>query len=176
MRQFTFFYTFASCREEAMMRAMLVLLATIYASSPFAEEDIYIYTSYKSDEGERVSHRMKCQDAGCVIEDGNAKKAITLTGEQRNQILDAFQLELDRFDIKKPPEPGDRLVKIKFRYSANGVRLDLSQRLPVARLSDVSPEFMAVMEAHFTGLGLFGTEQPEPAVKDEKSAAPEKSH
>jgi hypothetical protein len=96
MRQFTFFYTFASCREEAMMRAMLVLLATIYASSPFAEEDIYIYTSYKSDEGERVSHRMKCQDAGCVIEDGNAKKAITLTGEQRSAGKDKVQIFSER--------------------------------------------------------------------------------
>ena len=61
------------------------------------------------------------------------------------------------------------------RYSANGVRLDLSQRLPVARLSDVPPELIAVMEAHFAGLDFSSLKSPEPDVNDEKSGAPEKS-
>jgi|GEM_PF-5372199 len=159
-----------------MMRAVFVLLATMYVSSPFAEEDIYLYTSYNSDDGDRVMHKMKCEGARCLIEGGKAERAITLTGEQRNQILDAFQLEVDRFDIKKAPEPGDRSVKIKFRYSANGTRLDLSRRMPLAGLSGLSPEFIAVMKAHFSGLELFVPEQPEPAVKAEKSAVPGKPH
>jgi hypothetical protein len=73
---------------------------------------------------------------------------------QRAQILQAFQTEVKRFDIKKTPKPGDRLIKIKFKYLTDRKRLEIMQRLTVEQLSGVSPELTAVIETYFLGLDL----------------------
>ena len=159
-----------------MKRTFFILFAALYASSLFAEEEIYLYTSYNNNEGSRVSHKMKCRGSNCVVEGGTADQPIALTKAQKDQILEAFQVELKRFDIKSAPESGDRLVKIKFRYSTDGKRLDLTQRLPRARLSDVSPELTAVLENYFPGLDLFQPGSSKPTTSGDKSAAPEKSN
>ncbi len=157
-----------------MMRTILTLVAALYASSLFAEEEIYLYTSYNNNEGTRVSHSMKCRDSLCNLDNYTAEKPISLTKAQRAKILEAFQAEVKRFDIMSTPKSGDRLVKIKFRYSTDSKRLDLTQRLPVGQLSDVSPELTTVFETYFPGLDLSRLESHEPATSDEESAAPAK--
>lgn len=168
-------YTLDAFREKTMKRTVFVLVSALYASGVFAEEEIYLYTSYNNNEGNRISHKMKCRDSNCVVERSTAKQSVALSREQRNQILEAFQAEVKRFDIKSAPESGDHLVKIKFRYSANGKRLDLTQRLPAAKLSDISPQLTAVVETYFAGLDLSSLGSPEPTKSDKKSDAPSKA-
>jgi hypothetical protein len=156
-------------KTKTKTRTIFALVAALYASSLFAEEEIYLYTSYNNNEGVRVSHKMKCRDSRCMIESNAAEKPVSLTTTQRDQILEAFQAEVKRFDIKSSPKSGDRLVKIKFRYSTDSKRLDITQRLPVGQLSGVSPELAAVFETYFLGLDLSRLESPEPATSDEES-------
>ena len=161
-----------------MTRTIFALAAALYASSLFAEEEIYLYTSYNINEGTRVSHMMKCRDSLCKIDNYTAEPPISLTKSltkaQRANILEAFQAEVKRFDIKSTPKSGDRLIKIKFRYLTDRKRLEITQRLPVEQLSDVSPELTAVFETYFSGLDLSSLGSPEPATRDEESAAPAK--
>jgi len=157
-----------------MTRTIFALVAVLYASSLFAEEGIYLYASYNNNEGVRVSHKMKCRDSMCMIKSNTAEKSISLTRTQRDQILEAFQVEVKRFDIKSSPKSGDRLVKIKFKYSTDSKRLGITQRLPVGQLSDVSPELTAVFETYLPELDLSRLESPELATSDEESAAPAK--
>ena len=164
-------YTSDTLQVKMMTRTIFVLITTLYASSLYAEEEIYLYTSYNNNEGVRVSHKMKCRDSMCMIMSDTTKKPVSLTRTQRNQILDAFQAEVKRFDIKGTPESSDQLVKIKFRYSIDRKRLDISQRLPAGQLSDVSPELTAVIETYFPELGLPRPGSPEPATSDDESAA-----
>ena len=154
-----------------MTRTILALVAVLYASSLFAEEGISLYASYNNNEGVRVSHKMKCRDSMCMIESNAAEKSISLTRAQRDQILQAFKVEVKRFDIKNSPKSGDRLVKIKFRYSTDSKKLSITQRLPVGQLSDVSPELTAVFETYLPGLDISRLESPELATNDKESAA-----
>ena len=157
-----------------MMRTIFALVAAVYASSLFAEEEIYLFTSYDNNEGMHVSHKMDCRDSQCKIESNKVEPPISLTMTQRDQILEAFQTEVKRFDIKSTPESGDRLIKIKFRFLTDRKRLEITQRLPVEQLSDVSPELTAVIETYFLGLDLSSLGSPGPAISDKESAVPAK--
>ena len=157
-----------------MMRIIFALAAFLYTSSIFAEEEIYIYTSYHNNDKVRVSHKMSCRDSRCMITSNAAEKSIVLTKIQRDQILEAFQAEVKRFDIQSDPKSGDRLVKIKFRYSTDGKRLNITQRLPVDQLSAVSTELAAIIETYFPGLDLSRLGAPESASSDEETEQPAK--
>jgi hypothetical protein len=138
-----------------MTRTILALAVTLFTSSLFAKEEIYLFTSYNNNEGAHVSHKMDCLDSQCKIRnDTTEQPPISLTVTQRAQILQAFQTEVKRFDIKKTPKPGDRLIKIKFKYLTDRKRLEIMQRLTVEQLSGVSPELTAVIETYFLGLDL----------------------
>jgi hypothetical protein len=167
-------YTFYTFQEKIMTRTIFALVAALFASSLFAEEEIYLYTSYNNNEGTRVSHMMKCRDSLCEIKNNAAEPAISLSNTQRDQILEAFQAEVKRFDIKSTPKSSDRLIKIKFRYLTDRKRLEITQRLPVEQLSDVSPELTAVIETYLLGLDLSSLGSPEPATSNEESVAPVK--
>lgn len=157
-----------------MTRTIFALAAALYASSLFAEEEIYLYASYNINDETRVSHTMKCRDSLCKIVNNTTEPPLSLTRTQRDQILEAFQAEVKRFDIKSIPESGEHLVKIKFRYLTDRKRLEITQRLPVEQLSDVSPELTAVFETYFSGLDLSSLKSPEPATSDKESATPAK--
>jgi len=137
-----------------MIRTIFVLAATLYASSLFAEEEIYLFTSYDNKEGTHFSHRMDCVDSQCKIESNKAELQLSLTSTQRDQILQAFQVEAKRLDIMSTPKSSERLIKIRFRYYTDRKRLDIMRRLPVEQISDVSPELTAVIETYFSGLDL----------------------
>lgn len=157
-----------------MMRTIVVLAVALYASNLFAEEEIYLYTSYNNNEGTRVSHKMDCRDSLCTIENNTAESTISLNSAQRDQILQAFQVEVKRFDINSTPKSGDRLIKIKLRYLTERKRLEITQRLPVEQLTDVSPELTAIIETYFTGLVFSRLGSPEPATGDKQPVAPAK--
>jgi len=157
-----------------MTRTIFALVAALYASSLFAEEEIYLFTSYDNNEGTHVSHKMDCQDSLCKIENNKVEPPISLTRTQRDQILEAFQAEVKRFDVISTPKPGERLIKIKFRYLTDRKRMEITQRLPVEHLSDVSPEMTAVIETYFLGLDLSSLGSTGPAISDKESAAPAK--
>jgi hypothetical protein len=141
-----------------------MLAAALYASSLFAEEEIYLFTSYDNNEGTHVSHRMDCLDSVCKIESNMAELSLSLTSTQRDQILQAFQVEAKRFNIKSNAKSGDHLIKIKFRYYSDTMRLQIMQRLPVEQLSDISPELSEVFETYFSGLDLSSLGSPEPVT------------
>ena len=161
-------------QEKIMMRTIFTLAAALYASCLFAEEEIYLYTSYNNNEGTRVSHKMKCLDSLCKIDNHKTEKSISLTKAQRAKILEAFQAEVKRFDIMNTPGSSDRLIKIKFRHNTDRKRLEITQRLPAEQLSYVSPELTAVIESYFLGLNLSNPGSPETATIDNESAAPAK--
>ncbi len=167
-------YTSDALQVKMMTRTIFALVAALYASSLFAEEEIYLYTSYNNNEGVRVSHKMKCRDSMCMIESNTAEKPFSLTKTQRDQILEAFQAEVKRFDIMNTPGSSDRLIKIKFRHNTDRKRLEITQRLPAEQLSYVSPELTAVIESYFLGLNLSNLGSPETATIDNESAAPAK--
>ena len=147
-----------------MIRTILVLAATLYASSLFAEEEIYLFTSYDNNEGTHVSHKMDCVDSQCKIESNKVELQLSLTSTQRDQILQAFQVEAKRLDIMSTPKSSERLIKIRFRYYTDRKRLDIMHRLPVEQISDVSPELAAVIETYFSGLDLSSPGFPGPAI------------
>ena len=155
-----------------MMRYIFAVVASLYASTLFAEEEIYLYIRYNNDENGRVSHKMKCQDSRCMIESNAAERSIALTQTQRDQILEAFQTELNRFDINSETESSNRSVKVKLRYRSNTKRVDITQRLPADQLSVVSTELTTVFETYFPDLDLSRLGRPKPKTSDDKPAAP----
>ena len=152
-----------------MTRMIFALATTLVASSLFAAEEIYIYSSYKNSAGNSISHKMTCQDSSCKIKIENPKKelSIPLSKEQRDQILAAFTAEIKRLDVKSPFKSSDRLVKIKFRYLDDGKRLQLSTRLPDDQLAEVSPQMGAVLETYLE-LNLSDLKSPQPTTSKEK--------
>lgn len=155
-----------------MIRAMFALVAILYASSLFAGEEIYLYTSYNDSEGAHISHKMKCREGMCEINSNAARQSVPLTETQRDQILGAFQAEVKRFDVRSAPEPGDELIKIKFKYSTGRKRLGITHRVPVGQFSDVTPELIAVFETFLPGLDFSSLNSAESATNDEETAAP----
>jgi hypothetical protein len=127
---------------------IFALAAAMFASSLFAEEEIYIYSSYKDSAGNPISYQMDCRDSRCNIENPTKEQSVSLSKEQRDQILAAFQAETRRLDLKSAPKSSDRLVKIKFRYMTDGKRLQISTRLPDDQLTEVSAEMTAVLETY----------------------------
>jgi len=154
-----------------MTKTFLALAATLFASSLFAAEEIYIYSSYENSEGKRLSHSLECRDSQCKVEKDSSKASITLSKTNRKQILEAFQAETKRFDALAAPKPGDnRLLKIKFRYHTDRDRLQLSRRYEENQLSEVSPEMTAVLNT-LLELDLSNLESMEPATSEEKPVA-----
>ena len=154
-----------------MIRYIFAVAASFYASTLFAGEDIYLYISYKNnDESGRVSHRMKCQDSKCMIESNATKQSIALTQTQRDQILQAFQTELNRLDIKSKTDSGNGAVKIKFRYSSGSKRVDITQRLPANQPSVVSMELTTVAETYFPNLDISMLGVTRPTTGSDESA------
>ena len=149
-----------------MTRTIVALVAVLYAAVLFAEEEIYLYTSHSDNEGVRVSHKMTCQDSVCTVTSHSAEKEIALTKTQRDQILEAFRSEVKRFEFQNAAKPDERLVKIKFRYSTGGKRLEISRRIPASQVAEVSPELIAVFETYFPELDFPGPESSKPATDD----------
>jgi len=153
-----------------MTKTIVALAATLFASSLFAGEEIYIYSSYKNSEGNSISHKIDCRDSKCKLDKDTKEQSTTLTKAQRDQILAAFQAETKRFDLKSTPKPGDRLIKIKFRYHTDRDRLQLSRRLADDQLAEVSPEMAAVLK-NFLEFDISDMESMEPAAGEEKPMA-----
>jgi hypothetical protein len=97
------------------------------------------------------------------------EQSVSLSKEQRDQILAAFQAETKRFDLKSSPISGGRLVKIKFKYLTEKKRLQISTRLPDDQLAEVSPEMTAVLKTYL-GLNLSDLKSPQLTTSKEKPA------
>jgi hypothetical protein len=155
-------------KEVIMTRMIFALAAALFASSLFAEEEIYLYSSYKNSAGNSIRYKMDCLDSRCKI-NNSKERSVSLSREQRDQILAAFQAETRRFDLKGSPKSSDRLVKIKFRYLTDRKRLQISMRLPDDRLDEVSPEMTAVLETYLE-LNLTNLKSPQLTTGNEKPA------
>ncbi len=152
-----------------MTRMIFALATALFASSLFAEEEIYIYSSYKNSAGNSIRHKMDCLDSKCKINKPMEEQSISLSKEQRDQILAAFQAETKRFDLKSSPKSSGRLVKIKFRYLTERKRLQISTRLPDDQLDEVSPEMTAVLKTYLE-LNLSELKSPQLTTSKEKPA------
>lgn len=155
-----------------MLRPVFAIVASLYASSLFAGEEIYLYIKYTNDENARVSHKMQCQDSRCTVASNAAEQPLTLTGTQKDQILNALQSEVSRLDITSKTEAGSRPVKIKFKYRSESKRVDITQHLPADQLTVLSAELTTVLETYFAGLDLSSLGPAEPATSHEEPAAP----
>lgn len=156
-----------------MMRTLFALAAALLSTCLYAEEEIYLYASYHADQDTRVSHRMRCENSECVVRgDGTDTRTFSLNETQKEQILAAFQSELNRMDITSAPEMDEQRVKIKLRYSTGGTRVEIEQRLPAHDLCEISPKLTAVLETYFAGLDLSALRAPKPAASDPAADAP----
>ena len=155
-----------------MLRHIFAVFGLLYASTLFAEEEIYLYIKYVNDDNGRVSHKMTCQESKCMIENNTIEQPVALTKTQRAQILEAFQTELSRLDINSKTDSSSRSVKIKFRYRSDSRRVDVTQRLPADQLSALSTELTTVFETYFPDLDLSSLGVPAPTTSDKKPAAP----
>lgn len=143
-----------------MIKILLALVVALSTTNLFAEEKIYIYTSYIDNKGQRVPHKMDCLDSICVISSNSAEQTISLSDVQRDQILKSFQAETKRFEISNSTESGDRSVKVKFQYSTDEKRLGIEQRMPAGQRLKISPELAAVIKTYFPGLDISSIGSP----------------
>lgn len=146
-----------------MVRILLTLAAAVFTSNLFAEE-IYLYTSYKQDDAS-PNYLMKCQDSQCKVESPKAGRSLTLSDTQRDEILEAFQAELNRFNIMQSSQSGDRSIKLKFRYQTDKDRLQLSRRMGHEQLAEVSAKMTAIIKTYLE-LDLLTLQPPEPKGSD----------
>jgi hypothetical protein len=150
---------------------ILALAAALIATNLFAAEEIYIYASYGNAEGKHISYKMDCADLRCKLRKKASEESIALSKTKRKLILEAFQTEINRFDVLTAPKPADSsLLKIKFRYHTGRGRLQLSRRYEDNQLSEVSPEMTAVLK-EFLELDLSNLESTKPAPKEKKPVA-----
>ena len=161
----------ATCVEEkTMTKTIFTLAVALFSSSLFATERIYIHTSYGVTDEISSLRNMVCRDSQCATHSQFGEGSITLSKAQREQILEAFQTEANRFDMKSSPKPGDQLLTIKLKYTSDRKRLVLRRDLPVNRATDVSPELTAVIKT-FLGLDLANLKLPEPSTGEKKLEA-----
>ena len=154
-----------------MNRTIFTLAVALFSSGLSATERIYLRTSYDDIGGISGQHNMVCRDSRCTIHSQSADRSMTLSKAQWEQILEAFQMEANRFDIKNAPQPGENLLSIKLKYTTERKRLEITRRIPVDQPADVSPELTAViktyLELDLSRLGspapAAGEENPEPA-------------
>ncbi len=159
--------------KNKMTRMLFALAAALLSTCLYADEEIYLYASYHADQNARVSHRMRCENSECVIRhNGTDTRTFSLNETQKEQILAAFQSELNRMEITSVPETDEQRVKIKFRYSTGSTRVEIAQRLPAQDLCEVSPKLTAVLETYFEGLDLSALRAPKPDASEKAADAP----
>ena len=150
---------------------VLAVAMALFATTVSAEERFYIYISYKDAAGTHYRQSLDCLDSQCEVKNNDTVRAMTLSADQRTELLGAFEAETRTFTLKSDEEPGDRLVKLKYRYQTLTRDFSISRRLPDKKLAEVTPEMLKVIKANI-GFDLLSLVPPKGETGEEKSAAP----
>lgn len=153
-------------KNTALAVAMALLATTVSA-----EERFYIYISYKDAAGTSYKQSLDCLDSQCKVKNNDTVRAMTLSADQRTELLGAFEAETRTFTLKSDEEPGTRLVKLKYRYMTLTRDLSISRRLPDKKLAEVTPEMLKAIKTNI-GFDLLSLVPPKGETGEEKSAAP----
>ena len=131
------------------MTRIAVLAAILFAAPLFAQEEVYLYVRHKAAAGESVRYKLECRDAGCEVETGKGKRKVSLTTEQKKELLDALRADSRQFFIAADTPRADEQTKVKLRYGTPGKRLEIERRFPVGAPPDLTPETLQVIKTHF---------------------------
>ena len=150
-----------------MTKMTLALAATMISANLYAAERIYIDTWHEYTDKTYVQRNMVCRDSLCATHSQFGKGSIMLSKAQRDQILEAFQKELDRFDINNISKPQSPSLTIKLKYTTDSKRLEIIRHLSVGQLVDVSPELTAVIKTYL-GQDFANPQFPKSAADERK--------
>jgi hypothetical protein len=134
-----------------MKRIAVLVTAGLLAMPLLAQERIYLYVSYRDAIETSFRHKLDCIDTACKLVINNTERNLRLTAEQKQQLLHALQVESKQFDLVQDPAPGDKPIKVKFRYDTPGRRLEIERRLPADQPAELTPAMLRVIQ---TQLGL----------------------
>jgi hypothetical protein len=155
-----------------MTKAIAVLAAMLATSAFASDEYLYIYVSYKGADGTSARHRLECADAECKAEIKGAARPVSLSGEQRAEVLKALQAETTRFVLQGESAPADNPMKLKIKYETPQRRLSIERRVSMDDTGAVSQEMRGVLAA-FLGLELHVKVPDAPAPEEEAKGGPE---
>lgn len=134
------------------LRTAVLVAAGLLAAPLLAQEQVYVYVSYKDPSGASFRHKLDCLDSKCQASTNQVRRPIGLSDEQRRELLDALQAESKRFAVRADASATDAL-KVKLRYDSPGNRLSIERRLPGDKPADLAPGMIQVIKAHL-GLDL----------------------
>ncbi len=154
-----------------MRRKAMLLAATLFAAPVLAQEQVYIYVSYKDATGASSRHKLDCIDAKCKVNIKAEERSISLSATQKKELLDALQAESKQFVVAADSAASDSLMKVKLRYDTPRKRLQIARRLPSDKPADLTPGMLQVIKAHLD-LDLTKPVSPGSVAGDEKSADP----
>jgi len=154
-----------------VIRTAILVAASLVAAPLAAQEEVYVYISYKDAKGAFSRHKLDCVDSKCKVTIKSAERSITLTNNQKKELLTAVQTESKQFVVAPDSASSDPSVKVKLRYDTPGKRLEIERRLPVDKPADLAPGMIQVIKAHLD-LDLSKPLAPKPAERDEPSAEP----
>ena len=151
--------------------AVLVVVASLFAAPVLAQEQVYIYVSYKDAKGASSRHKLDCLDSKCKVNIKAEELTISLSAAQKKELLDALQAESKQFVVAADSATSDNLMKVKLRYDTPRKRLSIARRLPSDKPADLTPGMIQVIKTHLD-LDLSNPVLPRSAAGDEKSAEP----
>ena len=155
-----------------MVRIALLVAAGLFAAPLLAQEEVYIYVSYKDAAGVSSRHKLECLDAGCEVTVKGQKRAVTLSDEQRQGLRDALQAEAKQFVVAADSVSREKSFKLKFRYNVPRKRLEIEQRFPADEPGKLTPEMLEVIKTHLE-LDLSSPLVPPAEAGEGKGSEPE---
>lgn len=155
-----------------MKTTTVLLAASLFAVPLLAQEQVYIYVSYKDVKGTSYRHKLDCVDSKCKLNIKDEERSSSLSTVQKTELLDALQAEAKQFVVAADSASSDKLMKVKFRYDTPKKRLVIERRLPADQPADLTPGMLQVIKAHLD-LDLSSPVLPTPTAGDEKSAEPD---
>jgi len=162
---------FVSYQEKYMVRTAVLISASLFAAHLLAQEQVYIYVSYKDAKGASSRHKLDCLDSKCKVSVKSADRSISLSDDQKKALLGALQAESKQFVVATDSASSDSRLKVKLRYDTPGKRLEITRRLPVDKPADLAPELVQVIKTHLD-LDLSKPVSPRSATGDDPSGEP----
>ena len=154
-----------------MKKSAVLLVACLFAAPLFAQEQVYIYVSYKDAKGASFRHKLECVDSKCKVNIKEEERSISLSAAQKKELLDALQAESKQFVVAADSAASDNLMKVKLRYDTPRKRLSIARRLPSDKPADLTPGMIQVIKTHLD-LDLSNPVLPKPDTGGEKSVEP----
>ncbi len=155
-----------------MLKTVLLVVASLFAATLVAQEQAYIYVSYKDATGASFRHKLDCLESKCKVEIKTNERHINLSAAQTIALLEALQAEAKQFVVATDSASSDILMKVKLRYDTPRKRLVIERRLPADQPADLTPEMLHIIKTYLE-LDLSKPMLPKSSAGDEKSAEPD---